>query len=411
MVKNNKMDTGDDDNMNNMNLTETYVLKTTGLGIGYFSTLSECKNADDVKSGNLNNIILKPFNFESVIDISMVPNNDIVPWVKSVSKMPILHVSISPTHVESIMYLHSRLLEDDAVDDSTERRGSSIGTVPVGFKNLISATTPPRKKKDTANKKHRLKLHGVSSSSAYDVNDGNKRIKGNKLILGRVYFSYQFNVKGINMRLQENQNMASTFMSFNIDDIKLNTYIRLDDSLLESSVKNIKVVDNKAVDDWDNGTVFEVTDSDDTVSSNTNDNSSSNSEDEIDASSAMYMSLFLCKTFTFVALNLNIFSLYFKKQTSRTLLKIQMLCNNSNRFAAWRFRDPIKPLPIYSPGFGCISFTHVFLFRCHLNERVGQFPLGGIYYATFFPLEHLVQSAISTGCGVKPLNMDVKHFY
>ena len=121
---------------------------------------------------------------------------------------------------------------------------------------------------------------------AYDVNDGNKRIKGNKLILGRVYFSYQFNVKGINMRLQENQNMASTFMSFNIDDIKLNTYIRLDDSLLESSVKNIKVVDNKAVDDWDNGTVFEVTDSDDTVSSNTNDNSSSNSEDEIDASSS-----------------------------------------------------------------------------------------------------------------------------
>ena len=107
VVKNNKMDTGDDDNMNNMNLTETYVLKTTGLGIGYFSTLSECKNTDDVKSGNLNNIILKPFNFESVIDISMVPNNDIVPWVKSVSKMPILHVSISPTHVESIMYLHS----------------------------------------------------------------------------------------------------------------------------------------------------------------------------------------------------------------------------------------------------------------------------------------------------------------
>ena len=28
VVKNNKMDTGDDDNMNNMNLTETYVLKT-----------------------------------------------------------------------------------------------------------------------------------------------------------------------------------------------------------------------------------------------------------------------------------------------------------------------------------------------------------------------------------------------
>ena len=72
-------------------------------------------------------------------------------------------------------------------------------------------------------------------------------------------------------------------LCFNIDDIKLNTYIRLDDSLLESSVKNIKVVDNKAVDDWDNGTVFEVTDSDDTVSSNTNDNNSSNSEDEIDA--------------------------------------------------------------------------------------------------------------------------------
>ena len=67
---------------------------------------------------------------------------------------------------------------------------------------------------------------------------------------------------------------------------------------MESSVKNIKVVDNKAVDDWDNGTVFEVTDSDDTVPSNTNDNSGSNSEDEIDASSAMYMSLFLCKTFS-----------------------------------------------------------------------------------------------------------------
>ena len=80
-------------------------------------------------------------------------------------------------------------------------------------------------KKDTANKKHRLKLHGASSSSAYDVNDGNKRIKGNKLILGRVYFSYQFNVKGINMRLQENQNMASTFMSFNIDDVKRFTYV------------------------------------------------------------------------------------------------------------------------------------------------------------------------------------------
>ena len=73
------------------------------------------------------------------------------------------------------------------------------------------------------------------------MNDGNKRIKGNKLILGRVYFSYQFNVKGINMRLQENQNMASTFMSFNIDDIKLNTYIRLDDNYWKVLLKILKL--------------------------------------------------------------------------------------------------------------------------------------------------------------------------
>ena len=128
----------------------------------YFCTLSEYRSADQCNF-NQTNAVLEQFDLQSIVDISMVPDDDIVPWVETKSTLPTLHICLSPDIIEGISNLHTQLIMKNQRDETKDRSSSSVGAMPIGFKKLVGAT-PPRNISNS-NRKHRLKLHGDLPSS------------------------------------------------------------------------------------------------------------------------------------------------------------------------------------------------------------------------------------------------------
>ena len=62
--------------MESITLTEKYILNTESLGFFIFGTLSEYRSADQCT--NQTNAVLEQFDLRSIVDISMVPDDDIV---------------------------------------------------------------------------------------------------------------------------------------------------------------------------------------------------------------------------------------------------------------------------------------------------------------------------------------------
>ena len=272
--------------MESITLTERYVLNIKSLGISHFSTLSEYRSADKCNI-NLNNAVLEQFDLQSIVDISLVPNDDIVPWVKTKSLLPTLNVSLSPDIVEGISNLHTLLVMNNEQDRTKDRSSSSVGTMPIGFKKLVGACL--REIYLIQNRKHRLKLHGDSSPKK--TNDSNIRggAKIKSSLLGRIYFAHQIDVKAIELALREVHDACDAFMPIVVNRIILKSYVRIEDNLLEGSIRNIEVTDKKIVDLWDNGCVFRL------HNRLQYDNEEKTNQHLDDYSPAMYTSLFLCK--------------------------------------------------------------------------------------------------------------------
>ena len=91
------------------------------------------------------------------------------------------------------------------------------------------------------------------------------------------------------MSLREAHDACDAFMPIAVNRIMLKSYVRIEDNLLECSIRNIEVTDKKIVDLWEDGSVFRVHNE---LEFN---NEEKTNQDVEEISPAMYTSLFLCK--------------------------------------------------------------------------------------------------------------------